>query len=187
MGGGHYSKTGKPYPNQAGVSDAEYHRNRRARAKEKGVCTSHLNRKAVVGRTRCQECLDSFDKFAKDQKAAGLCISHKNVLAVKGKSYCEECLLNKRILWLKTRGMTEAESLVARDAWIKFDGRCWGCGTSDPGTKGWTLDHNHLTMKFRGILCSGCNLALGHLKDSVIRLMSLLVYLKKPSGENDSV
>lgn len=39
------------------------------------------------------------------------------------------------------------------------------------------LDHDHTTGKFRGFLCQGCNLALGHLQDDVRRLQQLIDYL----------
>jgi hypothetical protein len=42
-----------------------------------------------------------------------------------------------------------------------------------------SVDHNHKTGKIRGLLCSSCNLALGHVKDSMDLLESLKQYLKK--------
>jgi hypothetical protein len=39
------------------------------------------------------------------------------------------------------------------------------------------LDHCHDTGTIRGILCNGCNLALGHLKDDPVRVMALLEYI----------
>ena len=40
------------------------------------------------------------------------------------------------------------------------------------------VDHCHRTGKIRGLLCSNCNLALGHFKDQKARLLSALVYLE---------
>lgn len=40
-------------------------------------------------------------------------------------------------------------------------------------------DHNHVTGKFRGWLCRGCNLALGHLQDSHARCLALADYIAK--------
>jgi hypothetical protein len=39
------------------------------------------------------------------------------------------------------------------------------------------VDHDHKTGKFRGWLCTHCNLALGHLKDSHDRIQKLALYL----------
>ena len=38
-------------------------------------------------------------------------------------------------------------------------------------------DHDHKTGKFRGLLCGGCNKALGFIKDDVARLQGLIDYL----------
>lgn len=40
-------------------------------------------------------------------------------------------------------------------------------------------DHNHVTGKMRGRLCHNCNIALGHAKDSIARLIALATYLKR--------
>lgn len=40
-------------------------------------------------------------------------------------------------------------------------------------------DHDHLTGKLRGLLCSDCNLALGFFQDSIPRMEDAIAYLKK--------
>ena len=57
---------------------------------------------------------------------------------------------------------------------------CDACGDSVEGLNK-HLDHCHKTGIARGILCSGCNLALGHAKDDIKRLEGLIVYLKDRS------
>lgn len=39
-------------------------------------------------------------------------------------------------------------------------------------------DHNHKTGEVRGLLCSGCNLALGMVKESIVTLKNMQTYLK---------
>ena len=54
-----------------------------------------------------------------------------------------------------------------------------GCQADKPGNKkGWHTDHCHKTGKLRGILCSGCNVALGQVNDSYSKLIGLIYYLK---------
>jgi hypothetical protein len=61
--------------------------------------------------------------------------------------------------------------------------KCAACGTTDPGSaKGWATDHIHGTKIVRGILCLGCNVALGHLKDSPERAEQLAAYLRKSNA-----
>lgn len=58
-------------------------------------------------------------------------------------------------------------------------GRCAICRTPRPGKKGWHVDHDHETGQVRGILCFGCNVSLGHFKDSPEVLANAIEYLTK--------
>ena len=63
------------------------------------------------------------------------------------------------------------------------DNRCAICGTDDWGPRGPQLDHNHDSGKARGLLCSHCNLGLGHLGDDQGRVRNALAYLNSPPAE----
>lgn len=68
------------------------------------------------------------------------------------------------------------------DAMFEAQGRlCAVCGSPYPGRKNgqWSTDHCHVTKVVRGILCNGCNLALGHVKDDPDRLRMLATYLEE--------
>lgn len=55
-----------------------------------------------------------------------------------------------------------------RDELLESQGNCCAiCKSIDPGPKGWHTDHCHKTGRVRGILCNGCNVGLGHFKESV--------------------
>lgn len=58
-------------------------------------------------------------------------------------------------------------------------GRCAICGSSDHGSKNWHVDHDHETGVVRGILCQGCNHALGGVKDNPDTGIALAKYLWK--------
>ena len=67
----------------------------------------------------------------------------------------------------------EAERLLSID-------HCESCGCSvDFGRGGKVIDHCHETGKIRGLLCDGCNQALGHLKDDLDKAMNLIKYIKE--------
>ncbi len=44
------------------------------------------------------------------------------------------------------------------------------------------VDHNHATGKVRGLLCSSCNLGIGHLKESKQFLLNAISYIEKHNG-----
>jgi len=46
-------------------------------------------------------------------------------------------------------------------------------------TKELCYDHDHDTMKFRGVLCRSCNRSLGQLGDNLKGIMKVVNYLKK--------
>jgi hypothetical protein len=65
---------------------------------------------------------------------------------------------------------------------FEAQGRCCAvCKSPYPGRKNgqWSTDHCHTTKKVRGILCNGCNLTLGHVKDDPERLRMLAQYLEE--------
>lgn len=67
-------------------------------------------------------------------------------------------------------GLTEAEY----DTLFASQGeRCRGCGTLEPGGKGWCIDHDHTTMQVRAILCNRCNTTIGLTDESPEILRSL--------------
>jgi hypothetical protein len=57
---------------------------------------------------------------------------------------------------------------------------CEVCGFKDDYThRNICLDHDHKTGKFRGWLCSRCNLAVGLARDDEEILLKLAMYLEK--------
>ena len=49
-------------------------------------------------------------------------------------------------------------------------------------TKRLCVDHNHKTQFVRGLLCSGCNAALGLLDEDPLRIRALVEYLERTDG-----
>ena len=73
-------------------------------------------------------------------------------------------------------------------AWSMQNGRCAIChcdlllyhNPHVPKGAKMCADHDHTTRTPRGILCSGCNKALGFFKDSIARLQAAINYLSDP-------
>jgi hypothetical protein len=56
---------------------------------------------------------------------------------------------------------------------------CASCGDSAKGVEHTLcVDHDHYTNEIRGLLCSGCNTALGWLEDDIERVNKLAKYIQ---------
>lgn len=57
---------------------------------------------------------------------------------------------------------------------------CAICGADEPGGRYnvWQIDHNHITKKFRGVVCYRCNQLLGYACDSIEILLDAASYLR---------
>lgn len=70
-------------------------------------------------------------------------------------------------------------TIKQRDALLTAQGEvCAICGTDTPKGKGWCVDHNHKTGRVRAILCSPCNVGIGHFSESAERMRRAAIYLE---------
>ena len=154
-----------------------------AELKKRGMCLRHPSVKALRG-TRCKLCITRYSLHYQKQKNLGLCPVHPRKKVAKGKTKCALCLLNTRTSFLRKAGASESEIDKARKAICAFKGMCQCCGKK----QGWfgagvnrnfSIDHNHTTKKFRGIICAACNLTIGHSKESIARLRRIIRYLQR--------
>jgi hypothetical protein len=77
------------------------------------------------------------------------------------------------------------ESFI-RDIMDSQKGCCGICKQSLilPGDKkSYSIDHNHLTGKVRGLLCHHCNAAIGLFKEDESNLLGAIEYLRYHNGE----
>lgn len=81
----------------------------------------------------------------------------------------------------QSHGMTEADY---QRLWDTQGGVCGICQCSAPATgpQRLVVDHDHVTGRVRGLLCRGCNVGLGNLKDERSLLRSAIKYLDRPSA-----
>lgn len=88
--------------------------------------------------------------------------------------------------WLKKFNISreDYEALLA-----KQDGVCDICKIASPGKTraSFSIDHDHKTGKIRGLLCSGCNTAIGLMYESKETLANAIKYLEKHEGTDIEV
>jgi hypothetical protein len=80
---------------------------------------------------------------------------------------------------MNTRRLMKAYRLSAEDYQKILDnqkGRCAGCDVHHSERK-LLVDHDHKTMRVRGLLCNDCNLTLGWSHDNPTLLRRLASYL----------
>ena len=129
----------------------------------------------------CPVCLVDKDE-SKYWKGQYLCITCQKT---KQKTVWKSRTPKKRLeQHLKYKyGVSHAEFM---DCWEKQNGLCSICSVELPDLmlyegrrRGYAIDHNHETGKFRGILCLTCNTMLGMAKDSADLLKKAAQYLEK--------
>jgi hypothetical protein len=65
------------------------------------------------------------------------------------------------------------------ELFYKQNGNCAICGKNQSELKKvLSVDHNHITGKVRGLLCSKCNFGIGNLNDDINMLTQAIIYLK---------
>lgn len=124
-------------------------------------------------------CRKSFDKFYRRVNSAD---GYGNI--------CKRCSKARGIKYRETHAIKLAAQSRSYNLQNRFgitvedynkmlesqEGKCKICGGSDK--KRLAVDHNHLTGKVRGLLCSACNKALGGFQDSKSVLKSAIKYLE---------
>lgn len=69
--------------------------------------------------------------------------------------------------------MMEAQNHRCAICYIKYD----------PNGRNFAVDHDHETKQVRGLLCSSCNMGLGHFKDKPELLEKAIEYLRQHGVE----
>ena len=104
-----------------------------------------------------------------------------------GQSYdCRQCVRRHNKLYYSRVGHTkhiERKYGISRDDFIAMlneqGNACAICRSPQHGGKNWHVDHDHTTGINRGILCSGCNLGIGGMRDNPETLIAAAAYLRK--------
>ncbi len=153
-----------------------YHKKLIETRKKLHICTECNQPVDVLEFTRCSICR-SKEKIQRARlKILGICRGCSKRKVRKGKAQCERCAISGRLNKLNLSPEEKTKALIAIKKKNKF---CHCCKSSHPkSSHDWAIDHNHITGKFRGVLCHSCNLVLGHVRDNIKILENLIKYLE---------
>lgn len=133
---------------------------------EKDISEFHNTKKLKSGYSvRCKICAN---KATKDTY-------HKNDGKIKSRIYRTnnpDAGRDARFKYKYGISLEEYNDLLS-----KQDNKCAICKV-DSEDRHLDVDHSHDTGKIRGLLCRMCNVALGHMKDSVEIIQNAIVYLE---------
>lgn len=121
----------------------------------------------ACNRCNTMKSVDEFHNSSRDGKVA----------------YCKDC--QREMYWERVYGVTGdqyREMLAAQNY------KCAICGCSPDSQANakkryLSIDHDHATGKLRSLLCSSCNTALGHARDSSTLASKMADYLAKHTGQ----
>jgi hypothetical protein len=116
------------------------------------------------------------------QRLANKKASHKRWYAAHGKDYKKQNRVKVRE-WARKQDWKgvlngQGQQFTSADydaAYIRQNGRC--ANMTCKNTDKLHMDHDHSTMRFRGLLCGPCNRALGMCEDTARVLVGLAVYI----------
>lgn len=128
---------------------------------------------------RCTECgetkpIDEFASAGKNKKRAKC----KPCLARKKREYYKKNPHKARRRNLKTNYGISVETF---DSMVEKQHGC--CASCNKPTDALVVDHDHSTGKVRALLCSNCNLLLGHAHDDTQKLANAIEYLLKHKND----
>lgn len=165
----------------------------RPNANKKKRFRQEENERVKNGIKTCSKCekIKSLDQFQRaNKKRYGLAAFCADCNSVERKEYYKNNINKEKVLQKKWNESNPdkiyAAHLKARYGlkWDEYNkllsqhnNKCATCNSD----KKLCVDHNHMTGKVRGILCSFCNMALGFAKDDPRILQNLINYLSKHS------
>ena len=132
----------------------------------------------------CKECTKEYGREYRKDENNKIKIKEnrklkKEHMTITSKEYREEHKDNYLKYYenakLKRHGITREQY---NEMYTKQEGKCAICGKhQNDSVRILAIDHDHITGKFRGLLCGKCNLLLGHANDNVQVLADAINYL----------
>ena len=156
---------------------------------EKPVTEFHVASSRRGGRrSHCKECVSFYSKSYREQDPLKFKEANKkwaDANPEKIKEYIKRSN-DKRQVWRRNYRMNKRYglSLIDYNAMVESQrGLCAANGCLETVYGGrLSVDHDHSTGKVRGLLCHGCNSALGRVDDSIEKLKGLIAYLERSNS-----
>jgi hypothetical protein len=139
------------------------------------VLNFYKNKKKINGRDSwCKDChLSSGREWRRD---------HKDRLNYRSREERKANPRSRRHIWLKhAYGITLGQFNFILES---QKGSCAICPRLHTNDRPLFVDHDHKTGKVRGLLCTGCNTAIGMLKDNPEYCLKASRYLEDNVAEN---
>jgi hypothetical protein len=141
------------------------------------IIPKHIRGKRVI--QVCKQCGHKFEaRAAKVRQGEGLFCNRRCYHLYRGMKSHPNKTYRRAIILRKCRyGLSEEEYLAM---FVSQSNKCAICEINFDTKKAY-VDHCHVTNKFRGLLCSQCNIALGAAKDNPTIILRAIAYLKANS------
>jgi len=148
-----------------------------AQANPDPLVKNHGTTSGYAAGCRCDQCKDAQRAYTAEYKAQ-LATSgeyrHGTMSGYTTGCRCDDCKAAQRAYMMQRNyGLTpdEYDALLLRQ-----EGLCASCGEKPDNTRGFHIDHDHESGDVRSLLCHGCNVAFGLLREDPERIRGLLNY-----------
>lgn len=145
------------------------------------ICKQTKDRLLFDNTYSCKDCYKP-RKPLSDQIECTKCKTVKPITSFyKTRRVCNECYLPTQ-LSVARKHRYGVDDTIIQVYWDQQKGKCKnsGCDVIFKNTAGACVDHNHETGAVRGLLCHGCNVGLGLLRENPAVILGLIEYLKDP-------
>ena len=145
-------------------------------------CGTRPIRDGLKFRGYCESCFEGKTNLSAADKPCARCGHGKRVwFPSQVSAYCASCLTEIRVE--SRRQFSYGVSTVEYEAMLIAQcGVCAVCGGMNDNGRPLFVDHDHETGAVRGLLCGGCNVALGMANDDPDTLRRLAEYVEDSRG-----
>ena len=145
-------------------------------------CLQTKDRGLFSTQTACNDCYVPRKPVPTEKECTG-CKTTQPISAFwhPSSSNCKTCAAPAKLAAMR-KHIYGVDDTVLQTYWDQQNGKCKnkGCTVTFTTLSDACVDHNHETGAVRGLLCGGCNKALGLARENPDVLLGLIEYLKEP-------